>query len=142
MMKLDPETLDSLMRRRASVRADWSGSPQVIEVAERHQLLPLSADLGGVVGLLRDGRIVEIGWDDNAPAAIDDARRCDISLLLGAKRYSELGALIPQRSSDADNCEVCGGTGGLVLRGESLAQLTCGNCGGLGWIPSHWKESH
>jgi hypothetical protein len=60
-------------------------------------------------------------------------------IVLGARRFAELGALLPARSSDATACAACRGTGDWHVfsgdRKESLRirGMICKDCGGLGW---------
>jgi hypothetical protein len=60
-------------------------------------------------------------------------------IVLAARRFAELRALLPMRTSDATPCPSCRGTGDWHVfsqdRKESLRirQLICKDCGGLGW---------
>jgi hypothetical protein len=60
-------------------------------------------------------------------------------IVLGARRFAELRALLPARSPDALACASCRGTGDWHVfskdRKESLRirGMICKDCGGLGW---------
>jgi hypothetical protein len=135
VIEMTPAILEAMMRRRASVAADWPGRADVAERAARHGFVPLYADLGGVVGVRPDGTFVGLGDDpDAAPAEMTSVRWRDLAVLIGAKRYPELRALIPPRPPDAVTCANCAGSGVIA----ELPTVTCA-CGGLGWIPPDWE---
>jgi hypothetical protein len=50
-------------------------------------------------------------------------------LVLATKRYPEFLELLPARPADAPDCVQCGGSGRVI------ADVTCPDCGGLGWVP-------
>ena len=60
-------------------------------------------------------------------------------IVLGARRFAQLHALLPARSPDAPPCDACRGTGDWHIfsgdRKESLriSGMICKDCGGLGW---------
>lgn len=60
-------------------------------------------------------------------------------IVLGARRFAELRALLPVRTSDAPPCPSCRATGDWHVfsqdRKESLRirGMVCKDCGGLGW---------
>jgi hypothetical protein len=65
-------------------------------------------------------------------------------IVIGARGFAELRALLPARSPDALACASCRGTGDRHLfsqdRKESLRMrgMICWDCGGLGWrAPGH-----
>jgi hypothetical protein len=61
-------------------------------------------------------------------------------ILLGARRFAQLHALLPKRAPDAPSCAECRGSGDWHVfsedRKESLriAGVLCKTCGGLGWV--------
>lgn len=61
-------------------------------------------------------------------------------IVLGARRFAQLHALLPQRAPDAPACAECRGSGGWHVfsgdRKESLRipGMLCRTCGGLGWV--------
>lgn len=138
VINLNANILAKLMTRRSSLRNDWSGSDMVIGLAESHGFVPLMADIGGVCGLMPDGSIVEMGWDDAAPRRVAKNSLRDQALLSAAARYPELRELIPSRLPDAAECPGCRGTG-IPPLASSAPNLIC-YCGGLGWIPPDWDE--
>lgn len=139
-MKIAPEVLESVMKRHATLRSDWSPVPGVVELAEAHDFLPLYADFGGIAGLTSDGNVVEMGWDDAAPILVDNVRRRDLYLLRGTTRYPELRAIVPRRSPEAKDCRDCLGTGTFSIDGQAIPGVICW-CGGLGWIPIEWDQT-
>jgi hypothetical protein len=52
-----------------------------------------------------------------------------LCLAIGARRYPELGRLLPARPDASHPCEFCKGTGFLFI------VVVCGRCSGLGWLP-------
>jgi hypothetical protein len=60
-------------------------------------------------------------------------------IVLGARRFAELRALLPVRAAGAVSCGGCRGTGDWLIssadRKESLRirGMVCKQCGGLGW---------
>lgn len=60
-------------------------------------------------------------------------------LVLGARRFTELAALLPRNPSDSTGCPACRSTGDWHIfsadRKESLRirEMICKECGGLGW---------
>ena len=60
-------------------------------------------------------------------------------IVLGARRFAELRALLPERTADASSCTACRGSGDWHVfsqdRRESLRipGMICKTCGGLGW---------
>jgi hypothetical protein len=60
-------------------------------------------------------------------------------IVLAARRFAELRALLPVPTSDATHCPSCRGTGDWHVfsqdRKESLRirEMICKDCGGLGW---------
>ena len=61
-------------------------------------------------------------------------------IVLGARRFAKLRALLPERAPDAITCASCRGTGNWHLfssdQKESLRipSMICKTCGGLGWV--------
>jgi hypothetical protein len=115
------------------------GSDPVLQMAQQHGFLPLVADMGGVAGLMPDGTVVEMVWDDERPQPVGSLRWQDVVLLVGAKRYPELLVLIPARPRGAEACANCGGTGTFMAGDKKIADIIC-SCGGLGWIPDWWER--
>lgn len=138
-MRLTASILEQLMKRESSISSEWSGTPEIVEMAKEHRFIPLFADMGGVCGVLPDGSVVEMAWDAAAPRPVVDKRLRDIALLLGAKRYPEIRDIIPARPSGAKDCEQCAGTGTLSVNGREVSGVAC-KCGGLGWIPPDWEK--
>jgi hypothetical protein len=114
----------------------WSGR-DVGEIVGRHGVLPLVADVNGLLALRADGTVVEIAW--RAPeleAPVSDVRTRDIALLHGARRHAPLRVSCPQRGEDDADCPRCGGTGPFE---PSMPSIAC-FCAGLGFLPAAWDE--
>jgi hypothetical protein len=62
-------------------------------------------------------------------------------IVIAARRFAALRALLPRRPADAVNCRSCRGTGDWHVfsadRKESLriSGMICKECGGVGWRP-------
>jgi hypothetical protein len=134
---LPQDLVAALMKRRGTLSIDWARTPGVIEAAEAHGILPLMADMGGIVGLRQDGALLELAWDSSEPRPVTSRRWADLALLRAAQRYPELSSVLPRRTVGAAECTQCQGTGTPAAIASSLAGATC-VCGGLGWIPEEW----
>jgi hypothetical protein len=114
----------------------WSGR-DVSEIVGRHGVMPLVADVSGLLALRADGTVVEIAW--RAPelqAPVADVRTRDIALLHGARRHAPLRVLCPERGEDDADCPRCGGMGAFE---PSMPSIAC-FCAGLGFLPAAWDE--
>jgi hypothetical protein len=94
--------------------------------------LPLYLGWFAVLGIRPDGSLVR--WDNEDDPGVlkllSDSYWERMAVCQGAKKYPELVGLLPERPTEARNCESCKGTGHL----EGLPpHIICG-CGGLGWI--------
>lgn len=104
----------------------------------QHQFLPLYVGWVSALGLRPDGSFVR--WDHEVDRAnlkpLRDAYWQRMAICQGAKKYPELGALLPERPSSAQTCSACGGSGQV----GGAAQIIC-HCGGIGWIvPDEERE--
>jgi len=100
--------------------------------AREHRALPAAFDMGGVMGMRRDGTVVSVAWDDPEGSTREEtAALAHVAAIIGASRnYSSLKDLAPKRPADAAECPAC----------ESLEPTTeehrgCPTCWYLGWTP-------
>jgi hypothetical protein len=91
--------------------------------------VPVYADIGGILIVLTDGRVVHFDPDTHIVTPVTDTKWRRVALANAARKFPELATLLPARPTDARSCTVCGGTG--VLLGAN-----CGSCSGLGWVDS------
>ncbi len=131
--------LAALLEHRVRLRELWPGPPEAVALARAHDVLPLYADMGGVMALRADGTVVSIAWDATTAEPVTNPRLRDVALLQGARCYHELETVLPRRTEGAMACRHCNGTGRPMLEGRTLENVTC-FCGGLGWIPEHWGD--
>jgi hypothetical protein len=100
-----------------------------------HAAIPLLADLGGAVLLRSDGTILELEWDQATEQ--QPRERAELAsmvpLVAGAERYPWLGALLPPRPAEANNCPSCLGAGKIIPAGGG-GGFFCGLCNAMGWI--------
>lgn len=92
--------------------------------------LPLYRDWGETIGIRPDGELVRWSTDGDFPGVrpVEDRKWMLIALVVGARRYAELAALIPVRPPEAVDCMCCSHP--LFADGRVL----CGKCCGLGWL--------
>lgn len=107
-------------------RFDW-----VRPAVRKHGFLPLYLGWVAALGLRPDGSFVRWNHEDDREVvkSLSDPYWERMALCQGAKKYPELGSLIPQRPLQARDCESCKGTGQI----EGAPQIICA-CGGLGWM--------
>ncbi len=139
---LSGEFADKLGELIDNVTMDWEGHASGVgELAAQLDALPLLVDVGGFIALKRDGRLVQVDWDSpRVEVALPTIRHRDLALISGARRYGDLAALCPQRTTNSRTCRYCSGTGVAPQSlGSTGAPIVCW-CGGLGWTPSTWSE--
>ena len=115
--------------------ADDRDQPEYLRLhASRNSVLPLYVDWTGFWGLRADGEILLVFTEQEQEPVVEmDDRIRRIALFQGAKRYSELSPLVPQRPSHAYDCPHCLGTGVIDLPDVGPDVIIC-YCGGLGWL--------
>ena len=96
--------------------------------ARSHRALPVSFDMGGVLGLKSDGMVLSIAWDHPNDSTREEASAtAHLAATIGAARnYPALETLAPRRPPTARECSHC----------PSLAQAQepgCPMCWYLGW---------
>jgi hypothetical protein len=107
---------------------------EVQKLAARFQVLPVTIDWTAFSGLTREGQFVWVEHDPPHTMTPVDGRDRHLMLARAGLRYKLLSQLIPERSTEAHDCEMCGGTGTpLVAREIGVTNVVC-QCGGLGWL--------
>jgi hypothetical protein len=139
-VQLSPAVAGQLREQIARVRDEWASHPlHVGAVAERLRLLPLLLDMGGLIGLDEDGRLLQVAWDEpEMVRPVCRLRERDLALVSGSQKYAFLAALLPERPIETKKCATCGGSGvhPFATNGGPIAACACG---GLGWIPADWE---
>jgi hypothetical protein len=126
-----------LSARLQDVPREWVRSRDVVAAAAQARVLPLFADWSGYYGLREDASVVFVPYDEpRAGPPETDVRLRTRMLFLGARHYSELRELVPQRGDSDETCPGCGGSGILAETVRlGITSIVC-MCGGLGWLPS------
>jgi hypothetical protein len=136
---------------------DWMQQQIARGAAQRTELSTVSGDamhLCGWVGvdaaLTSTGAVYACEYDveplDGAARSTEWRRVEGVErlgwIVLGARRFEELRALLPARTPDSTVCAACRGTGDWHVfsddRKESLRirEMICKTCGGMGWHAS------
>jgi len=103
-----------------------------------HAFLPLYVGWIAALGLRPDGSFIRWDHEDDRTRVrpLTTAYWQRMAICQGAKKYPELGALLPDRPAIARTCEACGGSGQM----SNVPQIVC-DCGGVGWIiPSEPRD--
>ena len=99
--------------------------------ARTERALPVSFDMGGVVGLRRDGSVVSVAWDDPGSTREDTSDAAQLAATIGASRnYPALRTLAPARPPHAKACPHC-----AKFRVTPGGAEGCPMCWYLGWVP-------
>src|SRR5689334_16662837 len=87
----------------------------VKSAVRKHAFLPLYLGWVSALGIRPDGAFVRWDHEENPEivTALLDPYWRRMAVCQGARKYPELGALIPQRPATAQDCDSCGGTGQL-----------------------------
>jgi hypothetical protein len=98
--------------------------------SHQERALPVVFDMGGVLGMRRDGTVISVPWDEpTRRARTETAGVAHLAAVIGAGlKYRELATLSPARLSDAEECRQC-----VVLNTDG--QRGCPVCWQLGWLP-------
>ena len=133
-INLSPTIQSWLTSRIDSFANDPEETEYLREHASRHLVLPLAIDWTGFWGLRSDGEILLVYTEEEQQPVVESEDRIRrMALFQGAKRYTELGALVPTRSPAARDCPHCLGTGIIDPPGIEPGTIVC-YCGGLGWV--------
>ena len=105
-------------------------------VAGELGLLPALLDMGGCLGLLKNGEVASFLWDEPATLRLEsDPRIRNLAYFQASLKYLVLTPLVPQRPIDALTCSHCSGSGKWPgLNAKWADRIVC-YCGGLGWLP-------
>ncbi len=111
------------------------------EIATKHTALPVFQGLTAYYAFGLTGEVLEFDWRrfDQAMPMFPSGRAYGV-LLVGARKFPELCALIPKREPDDYQCESCVGTGEHPLKSETGDKRVICECGGLGFLPNRWPE--
>jgi len=118
------------------LEAPAEGPIDLRDLVSRERILPVWYDTGGCYALRPSGEVVSFVWDEESVQNELDPRVRNIAYSSGAKRYPELAAFVPQRTSTARICETCDGTGQPSQLPQHLRESIVCYCGGLGWLPA------
>src|SRR5690606_33505435 len=102
----------------------------VREWSQRERAIPVVFDMGGVLGMKRDGTVISVPWDEPHGALREETSSvAHMAAVIGAaQKYPELKTLAPNRPSDAPDCPQC-----AVLNPDG--SRGCPVCWQLGWLP-------
>src|SRR5205085_2414777 len=100
--------------------------------ALEHRALPATFDMGGVLGMKRDGSVVSVVWDDPGSATREETSAvAHLAAVVGAAgKYAGLETLAPRRPADAKPCSHCASFGSPIDHKRG-----CPICWYLGWVP-------
>jgi hypothetical protein len=98
----------------------------------QNRALPVVFEMGGVLGMKRDGSIVSVSWDDPVGSTREETSGvAHLAAVVGAsQKYAALATLAPRRPVDAEDCSQC-----ALLNRESDNPRGCPICWYLGWRP-------
>lgn len=108
--------------------------------SKQERALPVVFDMGGILGMKRDGAVISVPWDEPHGASREERSSvAHMAAVIGAaQKYPELKTLAPARPSNAADCPQC-----AVLHPD--ASQGCPVCWQLGWLPPtppSWWFSH
>ena len=123
------EQIEDLLRAYCSESSEEP--PYLKTMAQQHQLLPLLIDWSGFYALSPAGDVFVVSQEANTIEVERDERVRRIAIFQGAKKYHALTPLVPDRPSNAVDCNHCEGTGQINLPAVQSDLIVC-YCGGLG----------
>jgi hypothetical protein len=136
--QIQPEWIEAATREYITARRDIH--PEMANVVEKINALPLYMDWVGGVALRSDGDLIGFLWDEPESVKVEtDPWFRFLARVAGANRYPELASLLPQRTDRDRDCPLCKGAGeaaGLREHGIDPKVIRC-YCGGAGWLPSN-----
>lgn len=108
--------------------------------SQQERAIPVVFDMGGILGMKRDGTVISVPWDEPHGASREETSSvAHMAAVIGAaQKYPELKTLTPARPSDAPDCPQC-----AVLNPDG--SRGCPVCWHLGWLPPtppRWWFNH
>jgi len=122
--------------RDRNKKARWSRDLDPIE--KQYNAVCLWADIGGASYLSFDGKGIYHNFDADEIIFLKSQVEMNQLLIYGSEKCPTLKQLLPQRPSDALECQSCSGRG-FVKKDISKAiykredAISCNVCGGVGW---------
>jgi hypothetical protein len=98
-------------------------------IARAVNALPVYSDMSGSLAIAPDGTILYYNSESGHISEVVMEEWRIIAAVSAAKKFPDLGEMVPERPWGAKSCPFCSGTGGQ-LEGRAF----CGKCHGLGWI--------
>jgi hypothetical protein len=116
---------------------DGPASRNLVDIARTHCAVPIYSSWTSTVFLKTDGQFFTLDQEtDQGKFSPELSEAWQIaSLSTAARSNSLLSVLLPERTSAAVDCSFCEGMG-FVRVGKERIDITCGECGGLGWCDS------
>src|SRR6185369_2263774 len=84
-------------------------------IAKTQNALPMYLDMGGCIALRPDKTFISHPWDTDEFKREDNPAWQIVALVYGCKKYPSPACLLPTRMSDDRACQICRGTGRLVM---------------------------
>ncbi|MFY1827150.1 hypothetical protein ACN47A_14620 [Myxococcus fulvus] len=103
-------------------------------LARELNALPLYSDMGALLAIRLDGQVLTYDWETRQVDENTEGLWKVVALTARLDRHPGLMELLPARSPQALDCEVCQGKGFILL--DEAPRLSCGSCWGLGWRES------
>jgi hypothetical protein len=117
----------SAIRKLAEQSKRSETDPDLREAAVRTGGLPVYADLGGILLLTPEARVLRYDPEMASVAEVTEERWKALALARAARKFPGLESLRPQ-AVNAVTCQECHGEGVI------LGDVDCGTCFGLGWL--------
>lgn len=102
------------------------------EYVSEFSALPLYYGWTDTIGIRADGELISWSteWEYAGTRPVKDRVWMIVALISGSERYEPLRALLPNRPTDAADCDAC-----FNKPVFAAYRLFCGKCGGIGWLP-------
>lgn len=130
-----PRRLADVVKELLSYRLEDPDEPKsLVKLMREHEALIAYESWTGYLFLRADGSAFYIDEEDpgtDALPGITDKNRATLALVLGARRWPELGAFLPPEDAASIECPSCNGTG---MQKYGPHEVLCGDCGALGRI--------
>ena len=130
-----PRRLAEVVKELLSCRLEDPDEPKwLVKLMREHEALITSESWTGYLFLRADGSAFYIDEEEpgtDALPGITDDNRATLALVLGARRWPELGAFLRPEDTASVACPSCNGTG---MQKYGPHEVLCGDCGALGRI--------